>query len=113
MISRGRRSSLYESWSHLRAYDTPNVKEIVASGLEATMTTQYGGGVQGKRYPLLRGVYHFVIDGPSVGIAVVVVSKTSPWRGCRNSRSRHIEILGGDIAFLDVDIAILDVDIVS
>ena len=48
MISRGRRSSLYESWSHLRAYDTPNVKEIVASGLEATMTTQYGGGGQGN-----------------------------------------------------------------
>ena len=56
MISRGRRSFLYESWSHLRAYDTPNVKEIVASGLEATMTTQYGGGVQGKRYPLLLGI---------------------------------------------------------
>ena len=64
MISRGRKSSLYESWSHLRAYDTPNVKEIVASGLEATMTTHYGGGGAGKTIPATAGDIAFCYRWP-------------------------------------------------
>ena len=82
----------------IRIFDTPNIKEIVASALRSYgNNTVWEGGVDiailGVDIAIL-GVY--IIAIPGVDIAILGVD---------------IAILGVDIAILGVDIAILGVDI--
>ena len=89
--------SLYEeAYSRPRAYDSPNVKEVVASGLGCDDNTTAERGVD---------IAILGVDVAILGLDIVILGVDIAIFGV------DIEILGVDIAVLSVDIAILGVNI--